>query len=163
MKALTLTRNLFFLPSFMLHATKIQTWLEHGATADSTSVDGGETDFDVIPRRLSRTLCETGDACRLGLSEENLLQIDSLSTVENAGVNTNSVGNMSKIKRHHTRVARWLNAEERSWDVVYRSMDSYVQRIGTNEKASVPCEEYTLLQERGHQLLLTFKRNSTRF
>ena len=104
-------------------------------------------------------LCDTGDAFRLGLSQARLRQLDSMSGRENI----NDADDIGIIKSRHLRLARLLNEEDRCWDFVCKSMDSYIQRLGTSSKTCEPCEEYTLLNERGSQILIAFKRHSTRF
>ena len=67
---------------------------------------------------------------------------------------------INEMERRHQRLARCLNSEDRSWSAVCKSMDAYIQRLGTSGRNNAPCDEYTLLKKKGHQVLLTFKRKS---
>ena len=140
-----------------------QTWLEHG---DDTARDKkSDADFADVPKRLVRVLVDTASACRLDLSEAALAKLglfaSTLTSRKDGAVGGDQFTLNDVVEKRHRRLARWLNSEDRSWDAVYKCMDAYVQRLGTSGKSNAPCEEYTLLKKKGHQILLAFKRKST--
>lgn len=138
-----------------------KTRLEHGDQGTNSSAEGNGVDFDAAPRKLSDILCETGDAFRLRLSQASLRQLGSTSRDNDKSAA--AAADVDDMKTRHLRLARLLNEEDRCWDFIYNSMDSYMQRMGSSSKMIEPCEEYTLLNERGPQMLLAFKRHITKF
>ena len=128
------------------------------ASLDSES----HADYAELPKQLLRTLVDTARAARLGLSEDVLEELSMLpfdSENHEGGTGRRDLTDKN-VGNSHRRLARLFSSEDRSWDSVYKSLDAYVQRLGTSGENTAPCEEYTLLQKEGQKMLLAFKRKS---